>query len=77
MDKVVSINEIWAQYGLVGLCMLGLFVLIIIDKLLIKSMIDKLPELIRRLVISSLFDIGIIPDRRKKQVPVDQDKREN
>jgi len=76
-ETTLGITEIWAQYGLVGLCMLGLFVLLIADKFLLKKTIENLPELIRRAVISSLFESGLLKERRKKQLPVEEDHRKH
>jgi hypothetical protein len=74
-ETTLGITEIWAQYGLVGLCMLGLFVLLIADKLLLKKSIEHLPEQIRRAVMSSLFESGLLKERRKKDIPVEEDHR--
>lgn len=76
-ETTVSMAEIWANYGLVGLCMLGLFVLLLADKFFLKRSIDNLPEQIRRAVMASLFESGLAKERRKIDMPVEEEHRKN
>lgn len=74
-ETTLGITEIWAQYGLVGLCMFGLFILLILDKLLLKKTIERLPEQIRQAILASLYERGLVNERRIRQVEIGEDRR--
>lgn len=76
MNTSILNAELWqGSGGIIGLVLLALFFLIILDKVLLRNVLHNLPERLRCSVISSLFDMGVIPERRKKTVPVNDDKR--
>lgn len=76
MNTSILNAELWqGSGGIIGLVLLALFSLIILDKFILRSVLEKLPERLRQSVITSMFDMGVVRDRRKRSIPVEDDKR--